>query len=236
MVQQLSIHSQDIANRVRRNGYVFLKQFCPGQPTIDIGRLVGTVVEMETLLPGSGIPTVQTLTPRRTYESSSNRYSGTYGLADFPLHTDLALWARPPRYLILRCQSGSKSVVTRMLPASALDSVLETGLVQRAVVRPGRIRGSRKLCPLPIVFQTEAGCGFRWDPLFLAPMNIPARRLYECVSANAWDQTRLLNFQLVNLGDTLIVDNWLMLHGRSSVPITDSARSLERIYLWELTR
>ena len=234
MAEQPSIHIQYIAKCIRRDGYVLLRQFRPGQPTIDIGWSIGTVVEMETLKPQSGIPTVQALMPRHESESSSNRYSGNFGLADFPLHTDLAHWARPPRYFILRCKVGSKAVVTRMLPASALESVLDMDVIQRAVVRPSRTRGSGNLCPLPIVFSAGADFGFRWDALFLVPINTAARRLYKCMSANTWDQTGQLSFNLTHHGDTLIVDNWLMLHGRSSVPVTDVARRLERVYLWGL--
>ncbi|WP_189666890.1 TauD/TfdA family dioxygenase [Pseudomonas amygdali] len=39
---------------------------------------------------------------------------------------------------------------------------------------------------------------------------------------------------LCNPGDTLIVDNWRMLHGRSAVPTSAMRRQLERIYISEL--
>ena len=88
---------QDIADGVHRHGYVLLRKWFIDQTTADIGRSIGEVVDVRTLLPQRGIPTVQTLRPRHESESPSNQYSGTYGLAEFPLHTDLAHWARDNR-------------------------------------------------------------------------------------------------------------------------------------------
>lgn len=223
-----------IAMHLRQNGYVLAPKWHCDETTIDIARSIGNVVDIRALLPWSGIPTVQTLRPRQTGESSSNRYSGTYGLADFPLHTDLAHWARPPRYLILRCRSGSASVVTRLLPSSALVSSLGTSTLRRALARPRRRSRGGTQCILPLMFSANDICGFRWDPLFLVPMNRAAQRVAEFMSVNAWGQGNLVALALTYPGDTLIVDNWQFLHGRSSVPPTDVGRRIERAYLSEL--
>ena len=233
MVGQRSGEVQDIADRVHRNGYVLVRNLCPDQTTIDIGRSLGAVVDVGTLMPQSGILIVQTLMPRHESQSPSNQYSGTYGLAEFPLHTDLAHWARPPRYFVLRCKIGSNVVATRLLPYSALTLALEAVVIRRAVVRPRHTPRNGIQCLLPLVFPVGDGFGFRWDPLFLVPMNTPAQRLAETMSTDAWDQTKLITFNLMDLGDTLIVDNWRFLHGRSHVPTTDISRHLERVYLSE---
>jgi len=226
--------SHCITALLRQSGYVFFPKWRCGQSTMDIGRWIGSVVDIQALLPRSGIPTVQTLSPRHTRESSSNRYSGTYGLADFPLHTDLAHWARPPRYLILRCRSGAASVATNLLPSSALISRLGTTTVRRAVARPRRLSGIGKQCLLPLMFSANGACGLRWDPLFLIPMNSAAQQVAEFMSANAWEQANLVTITLACPGDTLIVDNWQFLHGRSAVPPDGAGRRIERVYLSEL--
>ena len=233
MAGQRPSELQDIADRVHRNGYVLVRNLCPDQNTIDLGRSIGAVVDVGMLMLRSGVPTVQTLRPRHESESSSNRYSGTYGLAEFPLHTDLAHWARPPRYFVLRCKIGSRAVTTRLLPYSALNSMLEADVIRRAVARPRHTPQSGIRCLLPFVFPTGYGFGFRWDPLFLVPMNTSAQRLAEGMSTNAWDQTKLITLILMNSGDTLVVDNWRFLHGRSRVPATDVSRRIERVYLSE---
>ena len=54
------------------------------------------------------------------------------------------------------------------------------------------------------------------------------------MSTGAWDPAQLIAFTLTNPGDTLIVDNWRFLHGRSCVPAVDVNRRIERVYLSEL--
>lgn len=66
-------------------------------------------------------------------------------------------------------------------------------------------------------------------------MNAPALRLAEAMSTDAWDRTKLVTLSLLNPGDTLIVDNWRFLHGRSSVQADDAGRCIERVYLSELS-
>src|SRR2546423_858394 len=88
---------------VRRLGHAFLPRWQTNASTEEVARSAGRLVNVEALLPGSGIPSVQVLHPRPQAEAPRNQYSGTFGLGEFPLHTDLAHWSRPPRYLMLRC-------------------------------------------------------------------------------------------------------------------------------------
>ncbi len=219
------------ADSLHRSGYVLLRRWRPAETTAMIGQSVGTVVDIPTLLPGD-IPVVQTLQPQTTANAFANRYSGEYGLAEFPLHTDLAHWAQPPRYFMLRCRNGSRSVSTRLLVASALTSVLDILTLRRALVRPRRASGDASLTLLPLMFRQGGVSGFRWDPLFLVPMNEPANRVSETMRRKSWDQSKCL--ALIEPGDTLLVDNWRILHGRSEVSLNDADRRIERVYLSEI--
>lgn len=232
--KQLPKELQDITDCVRRYGYAMAGNFPRNQTTMDVGRSIGVVMDLPALMPQSGVTAVQTLRPRHERQSHSSQYSGTYGLSAFPLHTDLAHWACPPRYFLLRCKIGSQSVATRLLSYSALTLTLEEAVIQRAVVRPRHTPRNGMQCLLPLLFRTGVGFGFRWDSLFLVPMNKPAQRVADTMSAGAWDPAKLITFTLRNPGDTLIVDNWRFLHGRSCVPAADVSRRIERVYLSEL--
>lgn len=223
-----------ITKNLRQFGYVLMPKWHPDQSTIDMARSIGSVIDVHAFLPRSNIPTVQTLRPRRLSESTSNQYSGTYGLDDFPLHTDLAHWARPPRYLMLRCASASADVVTRLLSASAIVSLVGEETLRRAVVRPRRPPPNGKLCLLPLVFFTGNAAGYRWDSLFLVPMNNAAERVAGVMTANAFGSEDVLTLSLTTPGDTLILDNWKLLHGRGSVRLSDMGRRIERVYFSEL--
>ena len=220
--------------RLHQDGFVFLPKWRPNEKTITIARSIGTVLDIPALLPQSNIPTVQTLAPRNSADSLRNQYSGTYGLTEFPLHTDLAHWAQPPRYMMLRCRVGSRAVNTRLLHSSVLISMFGETHLRHALTRPRRSQNHATLCLLPLFFCVDGNCGFRWDPLFTVPMNTLATQVGMIMSTNAWDKSKLVILSLANRDDTLIVDNWRCLHGRSTVPATDLERKVERVYLREI--
>jgi alpha-ketoglutarate-dependent taurine dioxygenase len=51
----------------------------------------------------------------------------------------------------------------------------------------------------------------------------------------AW-KTAALNVLLLQPGDTLLIDNWRMLHGRSEVSTQSTSRIIDRVYLAEVFR
>lgn len=159
----------NVASVVRRDGYCLALRWHQHRSTIHIGRVLGNVLRPGALLPGTHIPTVQTLQPRRVTESPRNQYSGEYGLGEFPLHTDLAHWARPPRYFALRCRIGSSAVVTRLLPSSAIESALGKATLRRAVVRSRRPPRGGVQCALPVVFPASDAWGFDGTRYFSCP-------------------------------------------------------------------
>ncbi len=48
---------------------------------------------------------------------------------------------------------------------------------------------------------------------------------------NLFFKQRTKKVQLVHAGDTLVIDNWRALHGRSRVPESALLRKLERVYI-----
>ena len=223
-----------IAERVHMYGYVLLPMWRQEESTMSVGESIGSVAKLETLLPYENIPTVQTLVPRNKSESRKNLYNGTYGLSEFPLHTDLAHWMQSPRYFMLRCKSGSSRVSTRLLASSKVVSIVGEEKLNRALVRPRRSGRNGGLILLPLLSRVEGVHYFRWDSLFLVPMNETARLVAEVVSMINSSKSELISISLVEFGDTLIVDNWRFLHGRSKVLPGEMERKLERIYLLEI--
>src|SRR5262245_33113520 len=94
------------ANTVRELGFTFLPRWQPKTTTLELAEYVGPVFDIGKFLPHSRIPIVQSLEPRREADAGNNKYSKSFGVKEFPLHTDLAHWALPPRYMILRCRIG----------------------------------------------------------------------------------------------------------------------------------
>lgn len=218
---------------LNRNGFALWRELAPASSTIDVSERLGKVVNVEDLLPGSGVPTVQSLRPRESSKVGLNQYSGNYGLGDFPLHSDLAHWSLPPRYFLLRCIEGARDVFTRVLPWAAILPSVGLSALQRAVFGGRKRRfGCCSLVRAMSVHQTESV--FRWDPVFLKPVNAPAQELALLMRDSKWANIAR-EIPLCRPGDTLLIDNWRVLHGRSPVPASGTGRLLERVYLSEIS-
>lgn len=222
----------NILATVQRDGFVVQRIHLPDLSTVEVARRLGTIVDIETILPTSGIPTVQSLRPREISEVGKNQYSGNYGVDLFPLHTDLAHWILPPHYLLLRCLVGTEDVFTNLLSCADVVGVVGAAVLQKAVLRARKRRyGSSGL-----VRAMSSHCDkqiFRWDPIFLEPLNRHALALKRAMSDSAWKEA-MIRIQLQEPGDILLIDNWRILHGRSQVPARGITRHIERVYLSEV--
>jgi len=154
-----------------------------------------------------------------------NTYGGNYGFGELPLHSDLAHWHRPPRYLLLRCVTGSPNVSTRLFDRYDLEKVISPDLMRRALFSP-----RRKLDGKMYLLKMLTRDVLRWDSLFLSPKNDSAREVAKLMS-ELGSGPQVKDIFLSQPGRTVLLDNWRVLHGRSGVPASDAGRSLDRAYL-----
>lgn len=219
-----------IVREMESAGFLFLRAWNPQLTTEHAADRLGELLDIQRLLPGSAVPSIQTLAPKPADDAPANQYSGTFGLGEFPLHSDLAHWAVPPRYFMLRCLRGLPSVSTQLLPVEAVAAAVGHRSIRKAVFLPRKRASGVPRCPLPMLFQRGGATGVRWDSLFLRPFNRSASDVSLAMSGRRWGKA-LRSVALVHPGDTLIIDNWRMLHGRSSVDQCSTGRSIERAYL-----
>jgi alpha-ketoglutarate-dependent taurine dioxygenase len=169
------------------------------------------------------------LSPRDVSLTRRNTYSGIYGTGAFPLHTDLAHWPRPPRYLLLRCIVGSEGVTTPLLDGARIVTTVGEGVLAFALVRPRRrLDGSMPLLSL-LERHPEAHL-LRWDEVFIQPASSAGIDAMEKVR-EAIAGSEAIQMELADEADTLLVDNWRMLHARSAIPDGCEGRLIERAYL-----
>ena len=180
-----------------------------------------------------GFDTVQTLRPIEKDVSPPNTYSGNYGTDEFPLHTDMAHWAVPPRYLLLRCVIGAASVATRLLDGRQLVATIGELALMRALVRPRRPLENRRTLLRLLDWRDGSDRFIRWDYLFIAPATKASAATFTAVSSYA-QQATPHEIVLRAPGDTLVIDNWRMLHGRAKVGDGASARRIDRVYIDKL--
>ena len=211
-------------NQLSENGFVFMPSYQTNSTTEDVARALG-----RPLTPWIG-GLVQNLVPRAS--ATPNTYSGIYGLNNFPFHTDLAHWPRPPRYLLLRCLIGCPEVATLLLDGHEIFTSQMRDVLTRAIFKPRRPLDG-KISLFRLCEPVEEDYRFRWDDVFLrpaSPVGVIARERMQELLANASP----LKIFLVNPGDVLLIDNWRMLHARSLVPTHIIDRRIQRVYLEDL--
>jgi len=212
--------------QVFEQGYALMNSYRVGTSAEEVATSLGTLLQSDF-----GYQITE-LIPTQKEASTPNTYSGIYGCNQFPFHTDLAHWRTPPRYLMLRCIVGFHEVPTLLVDGLNLVHEVGKDILTRALVQPRRpINGK---LPLLRLYQPNDGNGLvRWDEVFFQP----ASKVGELGVAQFHQALRTsipLSIALTAPGDTLIVDNWRMLHARAPVPIGCEARKLERVYLESL--
>lgn len=210
-----------IKDEVAGHGYAFVHEHHPDMDVIAVANALG-----QPMTPWEG-GLVQELVPRTN--AAPNTYSGIFGLDGFPFHTDLAHWRLPPRYLLLRCTRGFADVPTLLLDGRALVEVVTLDILTRAIFKPRRPRDGAIIL-LRLYEPTDDGYRLRWDEVFLKPAskvgNIADQHIRKYLTHS--EPTAI---SLAQLGDTLLVDNWRMLHARSPIVAGRENRKIERIYL-----
>lgn len=220
-----------IKKTIRDQGYIFISNWYPEKDTEYIANMAGTYLRISGLSKHSNIPDIQSLKPRNKSADLRNQYSGYFGLECFPFHTDLAHWHYPPRYILLRCVKGTSSVATTMISTSALFSKLGLDIFKKAVVIPRKTNASGITCALPVIFNDRNLLGVRWDSLFLVSINNASKKIHKFMTSDSIGEIDIKYEYLQEPGDTLIIDNWKMLHGRTSVDKNSLDRIIERAYL-----
>lgn len=201
------------------NGIWFFRSDPGIEDTAKIAGNLGKVLKIPRM------PLVQTLTPRTSEGEKKSNYSGNFGLNKFPLHTDLAHWYIPPRYFLLRCIRPSNTVTTSFVVASEVFDQEDEATIRRSLFRPRRRLNGR----LSILRLKQRDI-YRWDTLFIRAMNETAKNLQSRIE----EKLNIVSCHKVsfkNPGDCVLVDNWKILHGRSSVSNSELSRKIERVYI-----
>jgi alpha-ketoglutarate-dependent taurine dioxygenase len=220
--------STEITQQLSNCGFAVIRRFMPSACSIDAFAALGVVDQPE------GLNSVHVLRPHKIDEATPNTYSGHFGINDFPLHSDLAHWAVPPKLLALRCVRGAKSVTTRLCDGKSLIASVGVEALRRTLVQPRRsLRNGKQLLRLLERHLESDEYVLRWDSLYLRPATAMSERFF-IQTLRLLSSISCTEVTLLDTGDTLIIDNRRMLHGRSSVNLTASNRHIDRAYLKEV--
>src|SRR5436190_12177740 len=135
--------TNEVRQIVSQCGFAVIPDHAVGQPSRQAMARFGRILTLP------GLAEVQVLEPREKARATPNTYSGNFGCGEFPLHTDLAHWSVPPRYLLLRCVVGADGVATRLLDGNDVIARVGRAALRRALVQPRRpLAGCRALLRL----------------------------------------------------------------------------------------
>jgi L-asparagine oxygenase len=218
---------KNVADIVKVQGFALIQSHFPEEPSLIAMSRFGDLLKIQDLAE------VQELRPRLETEASPNIYSGNYGYGRFPLHTDLAHWCIPPHYLALRCITGTADVATHLLDGNEVIAAIGETQLRRTLVQPRRpLAYSRPL--LRLYDQRDQDSSFlRWDNLFISPAT--AKSAITCAEMTSYlNLAKPVEIVLQHPGDTLVIDNWRILHGRSSVSSSSGNRQIDRAYIRNL--
>lgn len=208
----------NIKKTLDADGFADLGEFHRKATTAEVAHLIGAELGIRPW----GLP--ELLTVNAATAKPKNTYAGNYGLGALPLHTDLAHWYVPPRYLMLRCVVADPTVATLVIHHREALRNVPDAIIDRALFRPRRrLEGQMFLLRL-----RQRGI-FRWDQLFLNPDNEEARQIRLALIDNQLSY-RTKTIILDKPGRTILIENWTTLHGRSAVDGSSSGRRIERVY------
>lgn len=213
-----------IRDKIDKFGWAFIDALYPKDSLDDISHILGeTWTGLANHVPHS-------ISPIESKCATPNTYSGNYGLLEYPMHTDLAHWRIPPRYLILRCIIGFPAVKTLLVDGVSIIEECGKSTLSKALVEPRRPLDGK--IPLLRLYRQYNACTglFRWDSLFIQPKGRKGEIAFERVTEFIADTSPTI-VNLKSRGDTLILDNWRILHGRTAVPKHCKYRTVERLYL-----
>ena len=121
---------------------------------------------------------------------------------------------------------------TNLLQWADITKFISTSTLRRAVFT---VRKKRDGCSgLLRAVSSQGGAEvFRWDSIFLRPFNVHAERVQSAMS-NPMLWNKIEKALLEHPGDTIVIDNWRTLHGRTRVSPESTKRRIERVYLSEV--
>lgn len=196
-------------------------EFALRETMIAVGASLGSVVRDR-----NRVPRIDRLVPHEAVDARPHSLSGQYGLQAFPLHSDLAQWPVPPRYLILAAAKAAPNCASTTFAAvpSLKDDAFAAIAAGIFTVPNGRRSFLASICQRDRPF-------IRFDSACMRPID----EISCSASATFRQEMEVAGITAVEWapGDIVIVDNWHVLHGRASVPSAAELRVLLRLYVME---
>lgn len=159
----------------------------------------------------------EVLEPKAAASGGAWSHSDWYGFGAFPWHTDGAVAALPPRWMVLECEAIEGTTATQLLKPTSEVIQRFRRCAMKVRERAGRVRHLPAASPIG-----GGGVRLRWDPRVCETNDPLLEEMLRDAAPTAvceWTAKRIL-----------VVDNWRVLHRRPEVePMRE--RRLVRTYV-----
>ena len=214
----LTIPNIELSDR----GWTCVKAINSRSALLRLARMLGRPV------PSPTGEVIKELSPIPRMRARKGTFSEAYGFGSFPLHTDAAFWALPPRYLVFRAYGDIRRNTT-ILSFANLFRDGGPRLRELAERSLWLVRTPSQSVYCSMKFASKVGPGWRYDPHCMTPVNDAAsevrRQLDPLLAGSHLERIHWM-------ADTaLVLCNWKVLHGRGASPSRESNRIIERIYV-----
>lgn len=167
--------------------------------------------KLGTVVHGRGGVDLETVAPSPSELAHPRSLSAVHGLGTFPLHAELSHRIRPCRYVVLACLNpGIPSVATALLDRHQLAfSSDEKAMLRNAVLL---VRSGRRSFYSSILPADEAW--MRFDTGCMEAVDARGQAAIKMVEERLTRSSPTLHHWIT--GEILVIDNWRVLHGRTS--------------------
>jgi hypothetical protein len=168
---------------------------------------------------------VSKLRPASKENARPNTLSSSFGLDEFPIHTDFSTQVIPAHYLILHT-TKKRRAKTIVYDSREILAQYGAEFVSRSIFK---IRNGRSCYFSSALAQIAGQNVFRINPATMTPVNAEATVIWEFIKNRQIGPVSATDWSSVK---TLIIDNWVMMHSREAVYSDDDPISLRRIAIW----
>jgi len=210
-----------ITDKLIENGWIELEEVYSKDKLLSIARSLGNLHQH----PNGEI--IDTLYPTNGIKSFKGTFSNRFGYSSFPLHTDTAFWSRPSRYIVLGMLNQS-NCTTYLINTKDIFKKLNKRARIAAKHSTYMINTFEGKKYTSVLFTYDKKIGFRYDPTCMVPINKDAKYFHnEFHDLLKDEKTQSIHW---TGNKAVIIDNWILMHGRSKVSEHEHKRELIRIY------
>ena len=154
-----------------------------------------------------------------------NTLSSDFGFDEFPIHTDFVTQPKPPRYLILHARMARRAK-TILYNSQELIDLLGIEQISRSLFK---VRSGYSYYFSSAYGQISGQNVFRINPTIMTPINREGQLIWDVIMGHKISPAATIDWALA---ESVIVDNWNMMHSRETIKLSDNPTSIRRISIW----